>query len=74
MVGAAEGCGNVIFGNLLCVLCLPLFGDLNGAEHRHVLCAGEDSWGGAQQVGSQITGYGECRKNTGRTGVIVFTS
>lgn len=38
-VWVLKRCGNVFFGNMLCVLCLPLFGALNGVEHQHVLCA-----------------------------------
>lgn len=64
----------MVLGNMLCVLWLPLFGDLNGAGMLGGWWTHGVGGGGAQQVGSQITGYGECRKNTGRTGVIVFTS
>lgn len=39
IVQVVEKCGNVFYGNMLCVLCLPLFGALNGAEHQRVLCA-----------------------------------
>lgn len=52
-VWVVERCGNGFFGNMLCVLCLPLWSSKRYETPACNLCQ-EDLWG-PQQVESQIT-------------------